>query len=58
MSYSDEYILKGNVTFSATNAAINAAAGSSIKNDYREFITTFEQIDKGDGIYALNVGEE
>lgn len=58
MSYSDEYILKGNVTFSATNAAINATAGSSIKNDYREFITTFEQIAKGDGIYALNVGEE
>ena len=58
MSYSDEYILKGNVTFSATNAAINATAGNSIKNDYREFITTFEQIAKGDGIYALNVGEE
>lgn len=56
--YSDEYILGGKVTFSATNAAINTTTENCTKNNYREFITTFEQIAKAEGIYALNVGEE
>lgn len=58
MAYSDEYILGGKVTFSANNARVAATTASSSKNPNREFITTFEQIAKGDGIYALNVGEE
>ena len=58
MAYSDEYILGGKVTFSANNARVTATTASSSKNPNREFITTFEQIAKGDGIYALNVGEE
>lgn len=57
-AYSDEYILGGKVTFSASNVKIAATEKSSAKNDNREFVTSFEQVDKALGIYALNVGEE
>ena len=57
-SYSDEYILGGNVTFSAENVEIGTTQQASAKNNNREFVTSFEQVDKTNGIYALNVGEK
>ena len=57
-SYSDEYILGGNVTFSAENVEIGTTQQASAKNNNREFITSFEQVGKAKGIYALNVGEK
>ena len=57
-SYSDEYILGGNVTFSAENVEISTTQQASAKNNNREFITSFEQVGKAKGIYALNVGEK
>lgn len=57
-SYSDEYILGGNVTFSAENVEIGTTQQASAKNNNREFIISFEQVGKAKGIYALNVGEK
>lgn len=57
-SYSDEYILGGNVTFSANDVNIEATEQASTKNNSREFVTSFEKIEKTNGIYALNVGQE
>ncbi len=57
-SYSDEYILGGKVTFAATDVTIAATEPASTKNSSREFVTSFEQLDKSNGIYALNVGQE
>ena len=57
-SYSDEYILGGNVTFSGSDVTIEATEQAKTRNNSREFITSFEQIGKSTGIYALNVGKE
>ena len=57
-SYSDEYILGGKVTFAASDVNIEATEQASTKNNSREFVTSFEQIGKQNGVYALNVGQE
>ncbi len=57
-AYSDEYILGGKVTFSASDVNIEATEQASTKNNSREFVTSFEQIGKQNGVYALNVGQE
>ena len=57
-AYSDEYILGGKVTFSASDVNIEASGSSSTRNNSREFATSFEQVPAQDGIYALNVGTE
>lgn len=56
--YSDEYILSGKVTFAATNAMVSATTAASSKNESREFVACYNQTEKAEGIYALNVGEE
>lgn len=57
-AYSDEYILSGKVTFAATNAMVSATTAASSKNESREFVACYNQTEKAEGIYALNVGEE
>lgn len=57
-AYSDEYILGGKVTFTASNVRVAATTAASSKNSNREFATSFEQVPAQDGIYALNVGTE
>lgn len=57
-AYSDEYILNGKVTFAATNAMVSATTAASSKNESREFVACYNQTEKAEGIYALNVGEE
>lgn len=57
-AYSDEYILGGKVTFAASDVNIEATEQASTKNNSREFVTSFEQIGKQNGVYALNVGQE
>lgn len=57
-AYSDEYILSGKVTFAATNAMVSATTTASSKNESREFVACYNQTEKAEGIYALNVGEE
>lgn len=55
--YSDDYILGGNVTFSAENATIAVTHNEMQSNGQKEFVSNFEQLEQQDGIYALNVGE-
>ena len=55
--YSDDYILGGNVTFSAENATIAVTHNEMESNGQKEFVSNFEQLDTQNGIYALNVGE-
>lgn len=55
--YADDYILGGNVTFSAENATIAVTHSEMQSNGQKEFVSNFEQLEQQDGIYALNVGE-
>lgn len=55
--YADDYILGGNVTFSAENATIAVTHNEMQSNGQKEFVSNFEQLEQQDGIYALNVGE-
>ena len=55
--YADDYILAGNVTFSAENATIAVTHNETESNGQKDFVSNFEQLASQDGIYALNVGE-
>ena len=54
--YADDYILAGNVTFSAENATVDVTRNEVESNGQKDFVSNFEQLASQDGIYALNVG--
>ncbi len=55
--YSDDYILAGNVTFSAENVTVGVTHSEVESNGQKGFVSNFEKLPHEDGIYALNVGE-
>lgn len=58
-AYDEEYLLKGKVTFSATNVTVKDSKSIWIITDSNtSFIPTFSNVSKTDGIYALNVNND
>ncbi|MBO7139067.1 MAG: leucine-rich repeat protein [Prevotella sp.] len=54
--YKEEFLLNGNVTFSAENATVRKTEDvKTVQYKDRTFIPTFSEIGEGDGAYALNV---
>ena len=57
-AYPSEFILSGNVVFSASNITVPMTSPVSISdNSSITFIPTFQRISQSSDIYALNVGE-
>ena len=56
-NYDDEYILAGDVTFSATNAKVaETKSVVTVSSGNKAFVPTFSRVERANNVYALNVG--
>ena len=54
-AYDEEYILTGNVTFSASNANVATTSPVSVTAGSKRFVPAFSVVEKSAAVYALNV---